>query len=436
MSDELTVQEMVNSNNIDVVNQGLKKLEEIKNNPPEENITPKTEVIQKETPVETETPVQQVVEEVAPKQYEFEFNGEKKVIKDEDGYLNYGSPEAMKKAAAHKDAMIKKLISENRELRGTPNNFINPPQPEIAPTSQAPTSQDTSKTENVFNPIAPPKIEEQDPTLWGEDDAKNILEFQSGVAQNLNKVGESYQELQARLKKQEEIIANIKKDNEKKQLEESQGQWWNQVESFSQKNEAFKTPKPLKVIHKEYIDWADNLAYLAKIPAPLDMNNQEQVNQYLDARNELVIKHQEGDESIVKIAENLKPPEGVEQYNKISNLMAYHADLKAKGILGQSSSIEDAYTFMTIKSGAVEKTVDSLKADTVKETRKQTVEALMETQQTNAVTIDTQQTQTETDHARVQRILSYSDAEMSQNPQKKQEYDQLMNKYGNEALFG
>jgi hypothetical protein len=334
--------------------------------------------------------------------YEFDFDGQKIVKEDDDGYLGYGDVDGIKKKVAHQDKFIEKIISENRKYREellAKQKEYEEQKKEVKPSYKP---NEESEQESLFN---------DDPDFWTSSERNK---FYRQMKEDNEKLKREIDEFN---KKQADVNEMIRKLKEKESLEQ-ENNVWNTIDNFAKEFPEFNPKRKYKELHGDILNWVDNLATSLGI-YPSEEN-------YQNKRDLLVSKYISGDKEVITKAQHISPPAGYREYFKMVDLENKRKKLIESNELNNNSDLKSAMLYILAKEGKIDRHVQDQKVQAINEAKNAVTNAMSGQQYARAFDDDnTNQAKTQQRSISIQDLAKLSMSEIEANP----EYNRMFNEF-------
>jgi len=355
--------------------------------------------------------------------YDFSFRGAPTQMTDSDGFLGYGSMEGMKKALAHRTLFLNdmqddrnnahsraseearkraEIEKEASDLRSKIAAFsgVAPgtPPPIVAPAAEA----------QFDVPVAPtPPDIPADPSDWSDEDASADKAWRTATSEYNTKmaavvarlitrppttagispeIAQQIADIKAQLAATTEVISQTAAERAALASEKKAVAYWSGIKKFSDRHADYSMPDAPDAVDKSVKAWMDQLAYANGVTLPY-APTQEDVKKYENDKLNLVGSYLENDPQVVERGSAFTPPDGYKAYFALGDLHRTHAEYIQAGVLGQNSTIEDAWLRKQHLDGGFDTSVASLEVTAQARGVDNALQSLAEHQAGDAVTI-------------------------------------------------
>jgi hypothetical protein len=396
-------------------------------------------------------------EEQEPRVEIINYQGKEVKLEDPDGFLGRKNLEGMKKSFAHLNIHSKTLESENRELRLKATNLAKEREeykkkvnefetkkaeavvelPSVTTEEQAPVKDD-------LNVPTRPKVS-VDSLDWSEEDHTAMQNYYKELDEYNIKLkeavfnhkpetqptikDETLQELMLKVAKFEEVANELSQQKQSLLQKQNENEYWNNIESFRKDHAEFSKYKGgIKDLHEKTQSWMNTLAISAGQKLPPNPT-QADIDYFEATKYELANKYLNGDKSLVNTG--VVPPQNVEEYFKLSDIENQRIELINQGLLGEKSTLHNAYVIINEQSGILDKGVETIEVNARKEGANAVLDMARGHQLNDATTLPdsigaTPQQSEQFNAELLNRALSADIVELQQNPDLMAAYKQYV----------
>lgn len=355
--------------------------------------------------------------------FEFSYRDKGERLPDDDGYLNRGNVDGLKKAHANQTRLIDDLQSErdrNRNAARIEAEKRAAAEKEAADLRAQLQAVQGQRAQTVRQPGAPmplPRIDvpnepkmpnlPEDMDEWTLEDKRankrylqDIAEYNAKVRQTLINVAsrsvapagipdDVKTEIET-LKKQVETygqhFSTIQQREEQLKQQEIEHKFWQDLDNFSQQHSEYKTSAPYREVHEQMERWKDRVAQqfgytLAYNASP------EDTQKYYQNRQAIADAYMRGDQNVLKVCEGVEPPADHRQYFKIADLSNRRQRMVQEGALGPNASMHDAYLLNMDRDGTLQQTIGRLELEQRSKGAQAVLASLQEHQTQHAATL-------------------------------------------------
>jgi len=401
--------------------------------PVQQQVPPVQQQVQQQQPPiqqQTQEQAQQLVQQQKTL-YNIDYNGKQVGINDSDGYLGYKSVDGMKKSLAHTKTFSDQVLSEKRVLNDTVLDLQAKiagyeAQKQVPPPVQQPitTQVDVQQNQNQLVPPAYPTDLPKDTMEWTDEDHNKFAQYNRLAVEHNQNITNKIFTLEEKINNNDQFIQSQKTFEEQRKVQEQQKQRWDGMQNFrlshSKYNESNRT---LDEIHSDMTKWANNAAAAAGIYAK--GQDEASIADYNMRKENLVERFRQKDPDTVNHINTVTPPpEGYGDYFHMVNLVNKHEDYKANGVLGNNSTLDQAFYLENINNGTLDKTVEQKSVAAHKEGQNSFVNAIQQQQQTYAQPLAVQPNNEPPPQQTNNDILKMPYDQVANNPELKEQWDQ------------